>query len=552
MIKKLHKDVIAKIAAGEVIHSPVNVVKELIENSLDAGATEIIVDVTDGGQSLIRVRDNGCGMSYEDLQLCYLPHTTSKLDKVSDLEDISTLGFRGEALHSICTVSNFEITSKSANDSIAHTLKISGGEFISQSICNIDTGTVISVSDLFFNLPVRKKFLNNASQEFIKITKLIQAFAFSTECIMLQLFHNSKLVLTIEPDDTLVNKVSKIYGDFVSNKLVQIEYKSETVSISGVIGAPQISTVSRDRQIVFINNRLIQNTNINKLMREVYSNLIFNKEFPFYILYINLPNHELDINIHPQKESISILNEAELLVTLSTVIKSALADANLQQSLYLNTDIYGGSKSNYVFNTLKDSTSKWLLKDVPENIAQVFDTYLIVETDEGVLFIDQHAAHESILYSQFLDEFAILQEQSASKDLLNPVIFDLSVAQSLLFDSYLVDFAQLGFVIESFGERTYKINSVPSIYSDHNIKELLIEVIDSNNKKFIDDLSKRTLAYLACRSAIKAGEKLTLSERSNLVKKLSDEHMYYTCPHGRPVALFINKSTFEKMFKRGI
>ena len=549
MIYELPQDLINKIAAGEVIERPASVVKELIENSIDANSTQITIDIENGGKSLIRITDNGTGMSKEDLVKAPLRHTTSKIKTVHDLFKITTLGFRGEALASIGAVSSLKIKTKQENQDLGYSYEINYDQKLKLQECPTSKGTIIEIEDLFRNLPARLKYLKADYLEFQHILDLVTKYALAFPEIHFRLTNNSKEVLN-SPSTTSLNNITAILGKDISKHLIEIN----TPLIQGYISKPILTRMDKSNQIIFVNKRYIRNKLISDAVNQAYSTVVHHSRFPVFILDIKLSPLDYDVNVHPQKYEIRIKNEKEIYDQIYNTIKETLNSEDLipeptSKGFELKPLLVKKDK-NYFTTETQNTLSVEEEKTNFKILGQAHKTYIFVETQEGVFVIDQHALQERIFYNEFVKEKSEIQKQS----LVSPKILELSAEEFQIAKDNLSELMKLGFVLEEFGINTYKLLSVPIVKDIQMPPEYLTEIISNikNNSKttHVDSFKDRILKYMSCRGAIKAGDILTLSEMKNLVKQLENLESTPTCPHGRPIVLRYTLLDLEKMFQR--
>ena len=549
MIYELPQDLINKIAAGEVIERPASVVKELIENSIDANSTQITIDIENGGKSLIRITDNGTGMSKEDLVKAPLRHTTSKIKTVHDLFKITTLGFRGEALASIGAVSSLKIKTKQENQDLGYSYEINYDQKLKLQECQTSKGTIIQIEDLFRNLPARLKYLKADYVEFQHILDLVTKYALAFPEIHFRLTNNSKEVLN-SPSTTSLNNITAILGKDISKHLIEIN----TPLIQGYISKPILTRMDKSNQIIFVNKRYIRNKLISDAVNQAYSTVVHHSRFPVFILDIKLSPLDYDVNVHPQKYEIRIKNEKEIYDQIYNTIKETLNSEDLipeptSKGFELKPLLVKKDK-NYFTTETQNTLSVEEEKTNFKILGQAHKTYIFVETQEGVFVIDQHALQERIFYNEFVKEKSEIQKQS----LVSPKILELSAEEFQIAKDNLSELMKLGFVLEEFGINTYKLLSVPIVKDIQMPPEYLTEIISNikNNSKttHVDSFKDRILKYMSCRGAIKAGDILTLSEMKNLVKQLENLESTPTCPHGRPIVLRYTLLDLEKMFQR--
>lgn len=545
-INLLPDNVVSKIAAGEVVQGPANVVKELIDNSLDADATRIKIYIENAGLKKIKVIDDGIGISKEDLLKAFHPHSTSKLSDISDLESILTLGFRGEALNSIGSVSTATLSSRTFASTSGYKIINFGGEVSSLEHYGMPEGTEVTVENLFYNVPARKKFLKSASIEFSKITQVVSSLAVAYPQVGFDLYHNSKQVLVLPPNQSFEDRVSEVFGDTFMQGLIPVKLSHPHITITGYISRPQDSTRSRNNQHLVINNRpVIEKTIANKI-HATYGNLLEAKSQPSFVLLYKFAPELVDVNVHPRKDEVRLISSSLVLELTEEAVLTTLQKHNL-------TYIKQGFKQANAYILNESSIDNYSAEVSLENILQVHNLYLIQQTSNGIILYDQHAAHERILYEQFLEIFE-KGRTASSVELSTSEILNLAPQDFNLMLDYLSVLEELGFKLEEFGKNTFKITHAPELLIDRNLSELILNVLDEITNdtfpKLVDDRTKRALSYFACRSAIKAGDYLTPTQRTNLLKDLASTNTNYTCPHGRPVKVEVSLTDLEKMFKR--
>lgn len=563
----LPEHIVSKIAAGEVIQRPSNVVKELVENAIDAGATRLKIYIENGGHNKIRVIDNGSGMTKEDLALAYLPHTTSKLIDFDDMFKLDSHGFRGEALNSISTVSKTTIASRVASSETGYRITIDFGVAAEVVPMGIPVGTEVTVENLFLNLPARKKFLKSENLEFSFISKVVLTLALVNPKIAIQLFHNTNLVLDLPIHNSVLERLEDTLGSRFSSAFIPIQLSDPHLEIFGYISKPQFSGRGLNYQYLYINNRAVTEKSLLSVLRSSYGNLLEARVNPAFILYFKLAPELVDINVHPRKEEVRIINFGLLNELTQKAVLTSLQQNNLtyikQGFMEMNSYLL---KDKPVATSLKElgkhtnaslSPTAYELANSDldyENILQIHNMYLVKQSERGVVFYDQHAVHERIIYEQLLKSF---KEKNSSTTLPFPEIISLPLDEATLLEEYIPLLSDLGFNLETFGQNTYKIVSVPSLLIDRNISELIMELVsefsEDINFKTINDKTHLALSHLACRSAIKTGEYLSPSQRQKLLQELDKSKgtiANYTCPHGRPVKVDIPLKELDKIFKR--
>lgn len=553
-IKRLSHELITHIAAGEVIDRPVAVVKELVENALDAQATMIVIALEEGGSRKISVIDNGHGMDEEDLKMSYQPHTTSKLSSLEELEQLSSLGFRGEALSSIAAVSRLTLKSRKREHLTGTGLKIDFGHLQAMSAVGMSAGTHVIVEDLFLNMPARRQFLKAPAAEVRTIIRLITHCALAYPLVGFSVSHNGVMLLDIPSQQSQHERVVAVLGQDSAQSLVPLQHDEENMQITGFIGKPQQARASAVHQYLIINNRVVRDAALNQVIKNAYGTALPPRLQPVFVMNIQVPPAYVDANIHPRKEEVDIQSEAELHAVLSRRIKEILQEQDLTYQYQVND----AGADPVLSGMLRDVVDPWDVRrvefDVNSDIAQVHKLYLVIQTKQGMLIIDQHAAHERILYEQFKAGFEEASQTDKPFILPEPQLFNISLADIPLLEEHRGTFTALGFDIESFGQATYKITAVPELFKSHDSIKLVLSVLDDlRNNVGVINLEKaahKTLAYLACRTAIKAGDTLSPHERRELITKLNQTPGQYTCPHGRPVQVEIDLDHLHRMFER--
>ncbi len=553
-IKTLPDHLISKIAAGEVIERPAYAVKELLENALDANADTITVEIEQAGLKRICVSDNGHGMAKDDLLESFKLHTTSKVTG-EDLIAIKSLGFRGEALSSIAAVSTLTISSKPKNETIGHQVQIKGSELLYSRAIGMPSGTTVTVENLFFNVPSRKHFLKSLPTEFRHILEIVTQNALAFSEVRFVLKHNSKVIFDLPKNQSRDQRIKALLGAETHQHFLPIAFEDGFLKLSGFIAKPQISTSSLQKQFLFVNNRRVFDKGISASSKQAYGNLLEVSSYPLVVLYLQLPSEMVDSNVHPRKEQVNFLNASQIFEAVLQAITQTLKEHNLTYQShsmgFFSKQLLQGKGST------KSLAGKALKKEVlgkDSEISQFHNLYLITQTSEGVVLIDQHAAHERVLYEQYLEAFKNQMAQKLSKTLDKPPELELSLTESHLLQEYLPEIEESGFKIENIGHNKFKITHAPEILSDRNLSQLLKEILEDYAEnlpiKEIDQRSQRMLYYLACRSAIKAGESLSQTKRKELLKQLSECKTPYTCPHGRPTQIAISLEELEVLFKR--
>jgi len=580
-IKILNEDLKNKIAAGEVIERPASVVKELLENSLDAESQEIKILLKSGGNTSISVQDNGVGLNKDDLILSFSRHSTSKISQLDDLSNINTLGFRGEALASIASVSKVNAISNQSNKELANEITISNGQISNTKFSQLQKGTLISVSDLFFSIPARRKFLKSEKTEFKHIISIIKRIALANPNVKFILYNDDKLVLNLEIE-SLKNRISSLYHTYYLKDLIKINKRNDYVSLTGFVGNLNLVRKRVGEQNLFLNGRYIVSRLLNSAVYSAYKSLLNRGEFPFFVLNIEIPPDFVDVNVHPMKTEVRFHDEWRIYHFVKTSIVEYLKNIlltipqlninNNEKQNHLN-DSY--KQSNILFNTNSNLDSNYLKKIEKakeyvnkinneqelgndennenlklEKIWQVHSKYIISQVKSGLILIDQHVAHERVLYEKTIE--AIMGSSLPSQTLLFPQLIEFS---SNDFDTVLEIYTHLekiGFRMKKSKNNSLIIEGVPLELQWGEEKKVLNEIIDHyiNEKKihssFIDSLA----ASYACKAAIKAGDILNDDEMHSLVDSLFGTKNPYFCPHGRPIIIKLSLEELDKRFER--
>ncbi len=555
-IERLSTEVIAHIAAGQVADRPVSIVKELVENALDAGAQTVCIKIEAGGKKGIIVTDDGCGMDAGEIKIAIQPHTTSKIETITDLQTISTLGFRGEALASITQVATVTIQSRLPEEVVGVQITIKNGKLTNEKSVGMATGTSIKVENLFDHIPARKKFLRSERSEFQLIMLAVTQLALAFPKVGLQLIHNGQIVIDVLPQQNYIDRCRAIIGKSIEKLFLPVSLTLQEYTIQGFIGSPQAATTVSQTQYLFVNNRPIFSPKLSKIIKRAFKTLLPKGMHPPCVLYITTDPALIDVNIHPQKREVRFKEEELLLRIIFTLITQTLEQANLLFTLTNQTElvVQDSKMDPGTADILRDTTNIWNVKEFYEDepILQIDNLYLIAKTKSGALVIDQHAAHERILYEQFLQSF--IAQKIIEQKLAKPITISLPILESQLLLQYKETFSSLGFEFTSVSATEFIFHRIPALFGTRSITQYLLEVVQDLKEQVaipeLDTETHRTIAYLACRNAIKAGEVLTQSERKNILTKLAETSSKYTCPHGRPVILTITSTDLAKMFYR--
>ena len=541
---------INKIAAGEVIERPVNVVKELVENSIDAGASNIIVEIKNGGKSLIKVTDNGKGISADDLEICIESHATSKIRKIEDLENTYTMGFRGEALSSIASISIFTIISKTKDMNSGLKLVANAGHVLEIQDIASRTGTTMIVENLFYNTPVRYKFLKNDGTESRYIKEWVQKVALVNLNISFKLIIDKKEVFSSNGKGKIEDLIYLIYGKKIKENIIKVDYNFDNYKMTGVVGNTMIAEDTRKNQIIYLNKRIIKNPIIMNAVDQAFKGATGIGKHGFCILNIEMPAYFYDVNVHPNKMEVRFKDEDEIYKVVYHGIKESL----------LNADFLGNDdktdKKEYVENELKFLKSDADIKTEDTNIIREskrkieykflgisFKTYIVIQIKNDIFFIDQHAAHERILYEQIKNNYKNNISHNTQMSLI-PEVYELKHNEVEFIKENMDLFTHIGFDLEFFGENSIKVNGIPDIEYRGKTKNIFFDILDemmSSNRTIFKDIEERFIATVACKAAVKAGMDLTEKEVDYLIQNLLNLNNPYTCPHGRPTAIKFNK-----------
>lgn len=630
-IAVLSQNTIDKIAAGEVVERPASVVKELVENAIDAGATAITVEIKEGGISFIRVTDNGSGIPKEQVSLAFLRHATSKITQAEDLLQITSLGFRGEALSSISAVSQMEVITKAPEDFMGVRYVIEGGQEKTLEDVGAPNGTTMLVRNLFFNTPARKKFLKTAMTEGGYVSSYMEQLALSHHDISFKYMVNGQLRLHTSGNANLKDVIYGIYGRDITRELLPVKYEDSGLSIIGFIGKPSVARGNRNFENYYINGRYVKSKLLMKAIEEAYKPYMMQHKYPFVCLQYDIHGEDVDVNVHPTKMEVRFQNQSaiynatyDLIVnTLSgremipevsltqkpgvaekiskkkeeklsvpepfeknriaeekiayapveippakikTEIKkeeTKVSEPVYQKELYVQVKPTEEKKENPL--PMQESQNKkteqmelfdnrLLSKEARIRhriIGQLFDTYWLVEYDNKFYIIDQHAAHEKVLYERFIKDFS--KKEMLSQMVSPPTLVSLNLQESNLLKANLETFRELGFEISEFGGKEYSIHAVPANIYGISVKDFFIQILDSLDQEHVSktpDILADRIATAACKAAVKGNNRLSIKEADALIDELLSLENPYNCPHGRPTIISMTKYELEKKFKR--
>ena len=631
-IAVLSQNTIDKIAAGEVVERPASVVKELVENAIDAGATAITVEIKEGGISFIRVTDNGGGIPKEQVPLAFLRHATSKITQAEDLLQITSLGFRGEALSSISAVSQMEVITKAPEDFMGVRYVIEGGQEKVLEDVGAPNGTTMLVRNLFFNTPARKKFLKTAMTEAGYVSSYMEQLALSHHNISFKYMVNGQLRLHTSGNANLKDVIYGIYGRDITRELLPVQYEVSGLSVSGFIGKPSIARGNRNFENYYINGRYVKSKLLMKAIEEAYKPYMMQHKYPFVCLQYDIHGEDVDVNVHPTKMEVRFQNQSAIYNATYDLITDALAGKEIIPEVSLTPKPAVGEKQAQLkeekipvpepfeknriaeekpvyapvglrpasaepkteskaepinvnepikprepeiqakpeeqkkeaFPKEKQAVEKAEQLELFDNrllskearihhriIGQLFDTYWLVEYDNKFYIIDQHAAHEKVLYERFLKEFA--KKEILSQMISPPSLISLNLQESNLLKANLEIFREFGFEISEFGGKEYSIHAVPANIYGVSVQELFIQILDSLEQEHVSktpDILAERIATAACKAAVKGNNRLSVKEADALIDELLNLENPYNCPHGRPTIISMTKYELEKKFKR--
>lgn len=602
IIQLLPDSVANQIAAGEVIQRPASAVKELLENAVDSGASNIDLIVKDSGKTLIQVTDNGCGMSVTDARMCFERHATSKIKNADDLFRIKTFGFRGEALASIAAIAQVELKSKRVEDELGSHVSIEGSFVKNQQPCAMEPGTTIQVKNLFYNVPARRQFLKSDNHEMRLIVEEFQRVALVNPNIGFSLTNNGKVQMQL-PAASLKQRISNLFGNNYQEKLVPVEVDTEVVKISGFIGKPESARKTRGEQYFFANNRFIKHPYLNHAIEEVFSTLIPEEHFPSYFIYLEVDTNDIDINIHPTKTEVNFQNHQAIYGILKSAVKQAVGkyslfptidfDTKPEYNFYFPKDksvVVPGVKVNPEYNPFMKQQSPdlglssfYVSPDVrpkesdddfsinrgqqvltvgadfeseekeSRGFIQLQKKYIIAKIKSGIIIIDQQAAHERILYEKFLDRLEVrpgnVQQQ------LFPQTVKLSAPDSDVVCELMEEFNKLGFQLEPFGQNTYIVTGTPADLSEPNVQQLIEGVIENyklNKSSLKNDKVKNLARSMAKNLSVKVNKSLSIEEMQNLVDDLFACRVPGISPSGKSIIVNFSIEEIEKRFQSNL
>jgi DNA mismatch repair protein MutL len=559
-IRALDPKVVAQIAAGEVVERPASVVKELVENSLDSGSSQISVEVKGGGVSLIRVTDNGSGIPSSEVRLAFDRYATSKVANLEDLESIQSLGFRGEALPSIAAVAQVDMVSCATGEKAGAYLSLEDGVISNQGSRARSQGTTVTVSNLFRKIPARLKFLKSVATENSHIANVVSQYALAFPEVKFSLSIDNRIALRTPGSGQLIDSIAEVYGAEVASNMIELKTEAPAFlpRISGMVGSPKISRSGRGNLSFFVNRRWVNSRLLARAVEEAYHGLLMVGKHPIAVINIWLPPQEVDVNIHPTKSEVKFHNDSAIFSAVQRAVRRALTEqitvprvevattqpvfpSELRETTRLP---YAGAVSSPANSVPTPALSLPVLRV----LGQLDSSYIVAEGPEGLYLIDQHAAHERILFEKLNQQRA--QREVEVQGLLEPITFEVSPRQEAILKSRYQDLAGFGFNIEPFGERTFLVRALPALIHDKDWAGVLRELLDSLSQGNKSDWSEDVTITMACHGAIRAGQSLTDAEMRELIRQLEQCASPHTCPHGRPTMIHLSSIQLKKEFGR--
>ncbi len=550
----LSEDITTKIAAGEIIERPANVVKELVENALDADSDEIKIEIVRGGKGLIRVSDNGKGIYPNELEKTILRFATSKIKELEDLTKVQTYGFRGEALAAISSVSKFSIKSgKTGFDT--YELSVNFGKVNSCNMTSPYIGTVVSVENIFMEIPARYKFLKSNASETREITKLIKKFIIINDNVTFAYYVDGKKIYHYIKGYNALKRANELLDE---NRLKPVEYRDNKYNIKGIISDPLVQKHKAEDIIIYVNGRIVKDNVILKAIKQGYSFVLPHNKCPVAIFDIKVSGNDIDVNIHPAKNMIKWLNPNEIFHIIYNIIKSNISKESLSlvgEYRWVENENPINKKYGYkeIYNDLllfdEEVQNSTLVKNNELKVlGQLFNTVIVVEKKDKVYFIDQHIAHERVLFEKFLHNNIL--NDNISVNLSEPILYEFAIDKIEFLENSIEDFLSLGFGFERFGRNAIKLTKVPSYIIKKDIGDIFESMVNELDEITDDSLKSKIIASLSCKAAIKANEKLSYYEMETLVNDLFDSENPYTCPHGRKIIFELTMEDLYRKFNR--
>lgn len=553
----LDKKVIAQIAAGEVVERPASVVKELVENSLDASASQIVVEVRGGGISLIRVTDNGSGIPSDEVGLAFERYATSKISNLDDLQSIGSLGFRGEALPSIAAVAQVEMLTGAVGEATGTYLSLEDGAVVSKKSQARAPGTTVTVRNLFCKVPARLKFLKSNATENSHIANVVSQYALAYPEVAFSFLIDGRQVLGTAGRGNLMDSVIQVYGlEMARNMLAIKDTDWSPVKVTGMVGTPTIARASRDYISFFINRRWVNNRLLTWAVEEAYHGLLPTGKHPVAIINISLPLNEIDVNIHPTKSEVKFQNEPRVFVAVQKAVRQSLVEQMPVPEIAEVATAYKlaatghpqsvGEMFPHLVTLPKVAPTLGVSLPALRVIGQFMASYIVTEGPDGLYLIDQHAAHERILFERVAEQRG--RPTIEVQGLLEPVTFEVNPREEAVLKSHYTELGEFGFSLEPFGNRTYLVRAVPAVLGRGDWSSVLREILDTTGEK--SDWREKVAISLACHGAVRAGEVLSDDEMRELVRELEKTSSPHTCPHGRPTLIHLSSGQLSKEFGR--
>ncbi len=590
-IQVLSPRVVSKISAGEVVERPASVVKELIENAVDAGASEIRIEIRQGGRRLVRVSDDGCGIPQAEATLAFARHATSKIASEEDLSRLTTLGFRGEALASIAAVAQVSMVSHAKGEESGTLLRVEGGDVVHCEKHGGRTGTVLTVENLFYNTPARLKFLRTEATESTRIVELVSAYALAYPELRFHLTDNGRLVLQTSGSSRLADVLVTVFDLETTQQMLEVhalehalrvEQDSQAplpqsrIEVTGFVGAPSLHRATRNYQMFFVNRRWIQDRSLSFAVEEAYRTLLPAGRHPVAVLSISMPAADVDVNVHPTKREVRFREPREVFSAVQRAVRRTIVgQAPVTPAPSQPTPILPGESggrqtipfrsgwqpgAGRVQMALEAQRTLDVTQPGVDNVpmlerlpmlrvlGQVRQAYIIAEGPDGLYLIDQHAAHERILFEQLQTEQNAMSV--SSQTLLEPLTLELSPQQRGLLEPMVQQLAAFGFDLAAFGGETYLIRAIPAALNPEQARAVVTELLDATVEGAEASTSHAALSIIACHSAVRSGQTLTLEEARELIQQLEKTASPYTCPHGRPTMIHLSSIQLEKSFGR--
>jgi len=563
-IKVLTSQIVSKIAAGEVVERPASIVKELIENSLDAGASHVSVEAQGGGVTLIRVTDNGSGIHSDDVKLAFTRHATSKIASLTDLETITTLGFRGEALPSIASMADVEVLTQAYNETIGSYLRLANGTIINNERLSRPCGTTITVQHLFRHFPARLKFLKSPTTENGHIANLLTQYALAYPEVKFNLTIEGRSTILTSGNGKLLDVVAEVYGIEAAQQMLEIEGKDNIYTVTGLASLASLSRSNRNFLSFFVNRRWVRSSLLIRAVENAYQGLLMTGRHPLAIVNLYLAPGEIDINVHPTKTEIKFRNNQAVFSAVENPIRKVVAAApppyiKPSSVSTLSTPNLWTAQKESAANSSQENQAETGLTPKPDYsgslhilrvIGQLALSYIMSEGPDGLYLIDQHAAHERILFEKILAQRS--QQAVEMQGMLEPINIELSPRQEEILKARTEVLSDFGLNLEHFGGRSYLLRAVPAVMAGSNTSEAIRTMLDSlgSNGEQIMQLDEKIAYTMACHGAIKAGDSLTMEEMREMVRQLEQADQPRTCPHGRPTMIHLSSHQLEKEFGR--